>query len=248
MRSADIIRIARQRAGLTQQQLADRAGHPRATIARWETGVREPSLATLEGVVAACDLDLVIHLAKRDPSLQELVADQLELAAGERLRRLMTAAAARDAQRALRWLAAARTPTIAIGGVAAALQGAPQRPAGAQVEVVSGDPFALEGELEQGGLVPTDTDDRWAATDRRATWALPKGGAIVLATDVAGSGDYADLRRSADSVALDGATSVAVAHPRDLLRLADASPRESERARVPGLRALLSELGDRGAT
>jgi hypothetical protein len=32
---------------------------------------------------------------------------------------------------------------------------------------------------------------------------------------------------------------VVVAHPRDLLRIADASPREAERARVPGLQALL---------
>jgi hypothetical protein len=32
---------------------------------------------------------------------------------------------------------------------------------------------------------------------------------------------------------------VLVAHPRDLLRIADASTRDPERARVPGLQALL---------
>jgi hypothetical protein len=45
-------------------------------------------------------------------------------------------------------------------------------------------------------------------------------------------------------VELDKKTSIRVAHPRDLLRMADASPRESERARVPGLRALLDGTTD----
>jgi hypothetical protein len=42
-------------------------------------------------------------------------------------------------------------------------------------------------------------------------------------------------------VELDDGTTVAVAHPRDLLRMADASRRESEWARIPGLRSLLSQ-------
>jgi transcriptional regulator with XRE-family HTH domain len=239
--------MARQRAGITQQQLAERSGHPRETIARWETGAREPSLATLSALVAACDLELVIHLAQRDPSLEELVADQLELTAGERLARLMPAATRDDAIRALRWLAEARTPAIVIGGVAAALQGGPQRPDDGQVEFVSGDPYAIEAEMRAASLIPSDVDERWADVDRRAPWALPGGGTIVLASNVPGTGDYRDLRRSARTVELEDGTSVRVAHPRDLLRMADASPRESERARVPGLRALLSEPLDRGA-
>jgi transcriptional regulator with XRE-family HTH domain len=245
--SRDIVRIARQRAGITQQQLADRSGHPRETIARWETGAREPSLATLNALVAACDLDLVIHLARKDSSLEELVADQLELTATERLERLMPAMATDDALRALRWLAAARTPVIVIGGLAAVLQGGPQQPGDGQVEFVSGDPYAMEAELRAAGLIPSDVDERWADVDRRAPWALPDGGTIVLASNVPGTGDYRDLRRSARTVELDDGTSVRVAHPRDLLRMADASPRESERARVPGLRALLSHPQDRGS-
>jgi transcriptional regulator with XRE-family HTH domain len=113
--SRDIVRIARQRAGITQQQLADRSGHPRETIARWETGAREPSLATLKALVAACDLELVIHLAQKDPSLDELVADQLALTPTERLKRLIPTTALDGTLRALRWLAEARTPVIVIG-------------------------------------------------------------------------------------------------------------------------------------
>jgi len=247
MSSRDIVRIARQRAGITQQQLADRSGHPRETIARWETGAREPSLATLGALVAACDLDLVIHLAKRDPSLDELVADQLALTPTERLGRLMPAAVRDDTLRALRWLADARTPIIVIGGVAAVLQGGPQQPGDGQVEFVSGDPFAMEAQMRAAGLIPSDTDERWADIDRRAPWVLPDGGTIALASNVPGTRDHSDLRRSARTVQLDDGTSLPVAHPRDLLRMADASPRESERARVPGLRALLSQTVDRPA-
>ena len=244
MTSRDIVRIARQRAGITQQQLAERSGHPRETIARWETGAREPSLATLNALVAACDLDLVIHLARKDPSLEQLVADQLELTATERLGRLMPATAKDDALRALRWLAGARTPAIVIGGVAAALQGGPQQPGDGRVEFVSGDSYAVEAEMRAAGLIPSDADERWADVDRRAPWTLPRGGTIVLASNVPGTGDYRDLRRSARMVRLDDATSIRVAHPRDLLRMADASQRDSERARVPGLRALLSHSLD----
>jgi transcriptional regulator with XRE-family HTH domain len=240
VRSRDIVRIARQRAGITQQQLADRSGHPRETIARWETGAREPSLATLKVLVAACDLDLVIHLAQKDPSLDALVADQLALTPTERLGRLMPTAVSDDALRALRWLADTRTPIIVIGGVAAVLQGGPQQPRDGQVEFVSADPFAMEAQMRVAGLTPIDTDERWAEIDRRAPWDLPDGGTIALASNVPGTRDYPDLRRSARSVQLDDGTRVPVAHPRDLLRMADASPRESERARVPGLRALLS--------
>jgi transcriptional regulator with XRE-family HTH domain len=244
MSSRDIVRIARQRAGITQQQLADRSGHPRETIARWETGAREPSLATLKAVVAACDLDLVVHLAQRDPSLDALVGDQLTLTPTERLGRLMPAAVRDDTLRALSWLAAARTPIIVIGGVAAVLQGGPQQPGHGQVEFVSADPFAMEGQMREAGLTASDTDERWADIDRRAPWVLPDGGTIALASNVPGTRDYSDLRRSARTVELDNLTRVPVAHPRDLLRMADASPRESERARVPGLRALLSHLAD----
>jgi transcriptional regulator with XRE-family HTH domain len=244
MTSRDIVRIARQRAGITQQQLADRSGHPRETIARWETGAREPSLASLKALVAACDLELVIHLAQKDTSLDELVADQLALTPTERLERLMSTTATEGTLRALRWLAEARTPVIVIGGVAAVLQGGPQQPGDAQVEFVSGDPFAAEATMRGAGLIPRDTDERWADVDRRAPWGLPDGGRIALASNVPGTRDYPDLRRSARTVHLDDGTRVPVAHPRDLLRMADASPRESEWARVPGLRALLSQLDD----
>lgn len=245
MVSRDIVRIARQRAGLTQQQLAERSGHPRVTIARWETGAREPSLASLRALVAACDLDLVVHLARHDPSLDELVGDQLALTPSERVKRLVPTMP--EVVDGLRWLAGARTPTIVIGGVAAVLQGGPQPPATDGVEFVSSDPSATENEMRSTGLIPMDTDERWADSDRRSPWRNPKGGSMTLASHVAGTDDYRDLRRAAVTLELDDGASVQVAHPRDLLRMADASPRESDRARIPGLNALLSKVNDRDA-
>jgi transcriptional regulator with XRE-family HTH domain len=242
MESRDVILMARQRAGITQQQLADRSGRPRETIARWETGAREPSLATLRRMVSACDLELVIRLAKRDESLDELVADQLEISPEERLRRLMSTEAREDALRALRWIGVARTPAIVLGAVAAVLQGSPQRADRGHVEIVSSDRYSIEVEMRNAGFTPIDAEARWQDVDRREPWALPDGGAIVLAVDVPGAdAGYADLRRSAEKIVLDDGTSVAVAHPRDLLRLGDASSREGERARGPALRALLAQ-------
>jgi transcriptional regulator with XRE-family HTH domain len=238
MTSGDIVRIARQRAGLTQQQLADRSGHPRETIARWETGTHEPSLSTLTDLVESSDLDLVIHLAKRDTSLDELVDDQLELSPSERLKQMLPAGESKDAKRALRWLSGARTSSIVIGGVAAVLQGAPQRPETSAVEFVASDPVAMAREMD-ASLTPIDTEDRWAESDVRAAWAVPRGGTLVLASKVPGTQDYRDLRRSAQTFELDKKTTGTVAHPRDLLRIADASSSDDDRARIPGLRALL---------
>jgi transcriptional regulator with XRE-family HTH domain len=239
LRARDVIRIARDRAGLTQQQLAARSGRPRETIARWESGSPVPSLEAVSALVAECELDLVLRLTKKDTTLLDRVHEQFDLVPLKRLARLLPANAVRDAKRSLRFLALARTPTIVIGPVGATLLGAPQRPDGAQVEFVSEDPAATERELRAAGLVPIDVDDRWRETDVREPWALKEGGTLTLARNLPGTQDFRDLRRNASPVDVDARTRVLIAHPRDLLRMADASLRESERARVPGLQALL---------
>jgi transcriptional regulator with XRE-family HTH domain len=239
MRAQDVIRIARDRAGLTQQQLAARSGRPRETIARWESGSQIPSLEAVSALVAECDLELVLRLAKGDTTLIDRVREQLALPPPKRLARLLPAEAVADAKRALRWLADARTPTIVLGQVGAALLGAPQRPDSPQVEFVSADPVATDRELRAADCVPVDVDDRWREDDIREPWTLPAGGRIALARSLPGTGDYRDLKRSASPVDVGARRTVFVGHPRDLLRIADATPRESERARVPGLQALL---------
>ena len=243
MRAQDVIRIARNRAGLTQQQLAARSGRPRETIARWEAGSQIPSLEAVSSLVEDCELDLVLRLATRDTTLADRVEEQLVLTPGKRLARLLPANFVSEAKRALRWLAGARTPTIIVGQVGAALLGAPQRPDGSQVEFVAADPVAVDRALRAAGMVPVEAEDRWQESDVREPWMLPGGGCLAMARRLPGSADYRDLHRSASPVLLDKRTIVLVAHPRDLLRIADASPRESERARVPGLQALLEATG-----
>jgi transcriptional regulator with XRE-family HTH domain len=239
MHAGDVIRIARDRAGLTQQQLAARSGRPRETIARWESGRQAPPLDAVSELVVECGLDLVLRITELDTTLAERVREQLALPPPKRLARLLPRESARDAKRALRWLAKAGTPTIVLGQVGSALIGAPQRPDSAQVEFVSEDPSAMDRELRTSGLTAVDVEDRWRESDTREPWTLQGGGTLTLARNVPGTSDFRDLKRSALNVDFDTRTRLSVAHPRDLLRIADASTRESEHARAPGLQALL---------
>jgi transcriptional regulator with XRE-family HTH domain len=237
--AADIALMARARAGLTQAELAARSGFSRETIARWEGGSREPTLTSLNELVAAAGLELVVGLAAGDESLDELVAHQLALSPAERLAALLPPEQLRKTLDAISWLERSTNSYIAIGSVTAALQGGPQRPGEGSVDVVAADPDAFAQELRESGLTPVDSAERWAQEDRRWPWLLSSGGSIVLASRLPGSGDFKDLRRNSHALRVDGGNPLVLAHPRDLLRLAEASPRPEERSRIPGLRALL---------
>lgn len=54
------VKQLRQHAGVTQQELARKAGTSQSTIAAYETGAKSPTLRTLERLAGA--LDLKIHL------------------------------------------------------------------------------------------------------------------------------------------------------------------------------------------
>lgn len=60
------MRIARERAGLSQAQLAERARTSQPTIARAETDRRLPSVRSLVRMVSATGLDLVVGLRERE--------------------------------------------------------------------------------------------------------------------------------------------------------------------------------------
>ena len=64
----DLIREARRRAGLTQAELANRAGTAQPAIARWESGRTAVSLDDVIRLVRLCGLDLELHLVERDDS------------------------------------------------------------------------------------------------------------------------------------------------------------------------------------
>ena len=54
MDASALLRDARERAGLSQAALAAAAGTSQSAVARYETGVAQPSLTTLERLLAAC--------------------------------------------------------------------------------------------------------------------------------------------------------------------------------------------------
>jgi transcriptional regulator with XRE-family HTH domain len=60
-----MIRDARQAAGITQRELADRAGTAQSAIAAYESGARIPTLATVKRVFDACDHDVQLHATPR---------------------------------------------------------------------------------------------------------------------------------------------------------------------------------------
>jgi uncharacterized protein len=59
-----ILRRARRRAGLTQVELAAKAGVTQSVISAYESGRRQPSLPTLEALVEAAGFDLTIGLRR----------------------------------------------------------------------------------------------------------------------------------------------------------------------------------------
>jgi transcriptional regulator with XRE-family HTH domain len=89
VRSADLIREARLRAGLTQYELAERSGRERSVIARWEQGVVAPSVETLVELVRACGFDLPLELVPHDPAASERLRKNALLSPERRVQRYL---------------------------------------------------------------------------------------------------------------------------------------------------------------
>jgi hypothetical protein len=84
-----LIREARQRAGLTQQKLADLMGTSQPVIARWESGRRSPTVDTLVRAVRACGLDVTMSIVTRDAEHERHLRRNLERSPEERLDRMI---------------------------------------------------------------------------------------------------------------------------------------------------------------
>jgi transcriptional regulator with XRE-family HTH domain len=64
MEAAVLLRRARRRSGLTQSDLARRAGTSQATVSAYESGRKEPSVATLNRLLAAAGSRLTTEPAE----------------------------------------------------------------------------------------------------------------------------------------------------------------------------------------
>jgi hypothetical protein len=99
-----LIREARKRAGLTQAELARRAGVPQSTIGRIESGARVPSVALVERLIRAAGFELRVGVGEPDPETDSLFERTLRRTPRERL-----ADASRAARFALRGRRAIRS-------------------------------------------------------------------------------------------------------------------------------------------
>lgn len=85
----DFVREARKRAGLTQRELAERAGTTQSAIARLESGRTTPTFDTVLRLVRLCGLDLDIMLVERDDSDWVQAQDMLRLSPADRVRHMV---------------------------------------------------------------------------------------------------------------------------------------------------------------
>jgi transcriptional regulator with XRE-family HTH domain len=89
VRSAAILREARLRAGLSQDELAKVARRDRTVIARYEQGVVAPSLDTLVQLLRACGFDIPLELVPYDAGPDERIEEIQMLAPERRLDRML---------------------------------------------------------------------------------------------------------------------------------------------------------------
>lgn len=89
--AAHVIREARERAGLSQAELARRLGTRQPVVARWEAGARTPSFDTVVRAVRACGLDLSFDLYTYDYDDDLAITGTLHLSTEERIGHLLNA-------------------------------------------------------------------------------------------------------------------------------------------------------------
>ncbi|HEX8079183.1 MAG TPA: helix-turn-helix domain-containing protein [Jatrophihabitans sp.] len=72
MLAHELLRSARLAAGLTQAQLAERAGVAQSVISVYESGRRQPALSTLTALIEAADQKLDIQLRPMSAEFRQL--------------------------------------------------------------------------------------------------------------------------------------------------------------------------------
>ena len=74
----NLVREARRRAGFTQAELAKRAGVPKSTVGRIESGARSPSTEMVERLVRAAGLDVSVSLSEPDPGTDSMASPRFD--------------------------------------------------------------------------------------------------------------------------------------------------------------------------
>lgn len=202
MRSPDIVKALRS-GGLTQEELARRAGLARETLSRWESGAHQPSLESLVHLARAAGQSLDVRVLPAESKLVEQVREQLDMPPAQRLRSLLDATAWSRCRDALRAAAAVGDLAIVVGPAAAALVGAPARPGDGRVDILvpPEDVDRAFDLLLAAGAWPDGFEWSGEAGERRERWRAGRG-TLTLRTQVNGVSDIAALRGRARPIAL----------------------------------------------
>jgi transcriptional regulator with XRE-family HTH domain len=94
------LHAARTRAGLSQAELARRAGTSQATISAYESGAKQPTVATFSRLLAATGSRLAVEEARRQPLSEPAPAELRQ--AGETLAEVIRLAEALPVEHAPR--------------------------------------------------------------------------------------------------------------------------------------------------
>jgi transcriptional regulator with XRE-family HTH domain len=251
VRAADLIREARLRAGLTQQQLADRSGRERSVIARWEQGAVSPSVDNLLEVIQACGFDLPLVLAPRESHQEERLEKNLLLTPERRTQRLLASPEKQrgvpeqfDPYALLQALDRHRVTYVLIGGFARIVQGTEEPTHGLDLT-----PAMREQNLERLERALREIDARRAdgralTLDEATLAARPvheldtRYGELKLVAQPAGTRGYDDLRRAASREPLGHGVRPSVASVGDLARMLAALGDETRLPQLMQLRRI----------
>lgn len=262
MLGGPLIKIARQRAGLTQRELAEQLGLPQSNIARWESGARQPTIDNFVEAVRACGLDPVVDLYPLDRSNDAFIWELLDETPARRLQmQVATAIAARrlsvpaaDAEHAfdpkaiLRALEHEHVEYVLLGTLAENLRGAPILPTTAEVVICPRDTEPnkkrLDAALGALGAEPWRDADHAAGHPAEARqfptarrwWVAAAAGSIAWSAVPHGTTGFGDLAKNATEESIDRSLTIRVAAITDLIRIAGAAGHPADRVPLPGLR------------
>jgi transcriptional regulator with XRE-family HTH domain len=244
--SATLIREARLRAGLTQQELADRSGRKRSVIARWEQGAIEPSLETFLEIIAICGFELPTELVPRDESANERLRKNALLSPERRVQRALKTSSPGpqfDPYAILASLERQQTAYVVIGSFARIVQGADETTDGVDIapSLRSGNRHRLARALTELGAARPDGQPALDETDIHEAlteFGSSKGKLKVVPEPAGTRGGYDDLRRAATREPIGKGLRVPIASTPDLARMLAALGRKQDVPKLIALRRL----------
>jgi transcriptional regulator with XRE-family HTH domain len=77
--TAELVRVVRQLAGLSQVELARRVGTKQPTVSRWERGIETPRVDTLARILKACGFEADLRFRRHDDVDRSQIATHLDM-------------------------------------------------------------------------------------------------------------------------------------------------------------------------